>query len=211
MLESFDKLHNFRREFIKKNINFDHVNLNGNNKVIISAPHGVTQFRQNKIKVREVGSLSTALFLHKATNSYFIAKTRNNNDDANFDERSLYKTDLLKIIRKNKLKYVLDFHGLSEKRDIDINFGTNFGDNIKTNEFQFEKLVKILKDNHFKVTIDDPFTAGKRTISGSVKAKLKNIFTLQIEINCGITNRQENYTKYKTLLKIFINWINELN
>ena len=64
MLESFDKLHNFRREFIKKNINFDHVNLNGNNKVIISAPHGVTQFRQNKIKVREVGSLSTALFLH---------------------------------------------------------------------------------------------------------------------------------------------------
>lgn len=211
MLESFDKLHNFRREFIKKNINFDHVNLNGNNKVIISAPHGVTQFRQNKIKVREVGSLSTALFLHKATNSYFIAKTRNNNDDANFDERSLYKTDLLKIIRKNKLKYVLDFHGLGEKRDIDINFGTNFGDNIKTNEFQFEKLVKILKDNHFKVTIDDPFTAGKRTISGSVKAKLKNIFTLQIEINCGITNRQENYTKYKTLLKIFINWINELN
>ena len=123
----------------------------------------------------------------------------------------MYKTDLLKIIRKNKLKYVLDFHGLSEKRDIDINFGTNFGDNIKTNEFQFEKLVKILKDNHFKVTIDDPFTAGKRTISGSVKAKLKNIFTLQIEINCGITNRQENYTKYKTLLKIFINWINELN
>lgn len=211
MLENFDKLHNFRREFIRENITFDHVCFEGTNKVIISAPHGVSQFRKNKIKLREVGSLTTALFLYKATNSYFISKTRNNGDDANFDEKSLYKKDLLQLITNNQLKYVLDFHGLSEKRDMDINLGTNFGNNIQSNKKQFEKLVKMLTDNNYKVTIDDPFVAGKRTISGSIKTKIKNIFTLQIEINSNITNHKENYPKYKQLLQIFAKWIKKLN
>ena len=106
---------------------------------------------------------------------------------------------------------MLDFHGLSEKRDMDINLGTNFGNNIQSNKKQFEKLVKMLTDNNYKVTIDDPFVAGKRTISGSIKTKIKNIFTLQIEINSNITNHKENYPKYKQLLQIFAKWIKKLN
>ncbi len=211
IMQSFDKLHNFRRDFIKKNIFFDHVCLGGKNNVIISAPHGVSQIRENKIKLREVGSLTTALFLYNMTGSYLISKTRNNGDDANYDKESDYKKDLLKMIAKNKIRYLLDFHGLNEKREIDINLGTNFGKNIQNAKPQFEDLVAILAKNKFKVTIDSPFTAGERTISGSIKAKIDNIFTLQIEINSGITNRRENYPKYKKLLQILIKWIKGLN
>ena len=76
---TFDKLHNDRKSFIKNNNSFDHVVLKGANNILISAPHGVSQIRLGKYKGREIGSLATALYLHKQTGCYLIAKTKNNN------------------------------------------------------------------------------------------------------------------------------------
>lgn len=70
-----------------------------------------------------MGSLATALYLQKETNSFLIAKTKNNNDDANFDEKSEYKDTIYSLIETKGIKYVIDFHGLAAKRDCDINLG----------------------------------------------------------------------------------------
>ena len=209
-MESFNQIHSERIKFIKNNANKDHIILQGGNNVLVSAPHGVEQVRLGKHKVKEIGSIATALFLQNNTNSYLIAKTKNNFDDANFDEESPYKKSLLKCVEKNDIKYVIDIHGLAEKREMDINFGTNLGRNIQTNEQAFEKLYRTLIENNFIVSIDQPFMGGGKTISNFIKQTKQDVFSLQIEINCAITNKQENFDKYQSLLKILTHWLNHL-
>ena len=65
---SFDKLHTNRKNFIDENKLKDHVFLEGSSPVLVSSPHGVSQVRLGKLKVAEIGSLATALFLKNQTN-----------------------------------------------------------------------------------------------------------------------------------------------
>ena len=209
-MKSFNQIHNKRIEFLRDKSSKGHVIIQGNNKVIISVPHGVDQVRLGRHKVREIGSIATSLFLQEQTNCYLIAKTKNNYDDANFDEKSLYKQDLLRCVEKNNIKYVVDIHGLAEKRGIDVNFGTNLGQNIKADESAFENLYQALIKNNFVISIDQPFMGGGNTISNFIQKIRKDTFSLQIEINCAITNKRENFNKYQCLLKILMDWVNHL-
>lgn len=206
----FHKLHNERRLFLKKYCNVDHIVFNGENNILISAPHGVPQTRNNKPKVREPGSLSVALALHNKQKTFFIAKTKNNHDDANFDPVSDYKTDVKNLIKKNDIKYFLDFHGLAKKREMDVNLGSNYGKNTKTNPAALDRLVKMLKDKGFVVEVDIPFKGGGRTLTRYVQTLHKQIFSLQIEINCGITNEYKNNSKFVALVNVLNNWIESL-
>ena len=148
--------------------------------------------------------------MHQQTNSWFIAKTKNNNDDANFDDKSLYKSSIEKLIKENKIKYVIDIHGLSAQRDCEINLGTHIGNNVKSNIKIFKNLYNALIENNFITQIDQPFMGGHKTIAGSMANKFSHIWTLQIEINSGITNKFENFEKFKKLLTILIDWINSI-
>ena len=200
-----------RKNFIAKNRNKDHVIVEGKNNILLSAPHGVSQVRLGKAKFGEIGSIATALVLQEQTDSWLIAKTKNNNDDANFDDESRYKNDIAQIILKNKIEYLIDIHGLAAKRNCDINLGTHLGRNIKNNEKVFNELYKALVENGFETTIDQPFMAGVRTIAGSVSNKFPKLWTIQMEINCSITNKKENYARFKKLLKVLAEWIETLN
>ena len=102
---SFKSLHENRKWFIRANKNNDHVVLLGSNNILISAPHGVSQIRLGKLKVAEIGALATALQIKNSTDCFFIAKTANNNDDANFDEHSAYKNSIRQLIKNNNIKY----------------------------------------------------------------------------------------------------------
>ena len=80
----------------------------------------------------------------KETNCYCIYKTKNNNDDANYDlENNNYKEELLKIINKNKIKLLLDIHGASDKYGFGIDIATDNEINLNDKEI----VLKILKLN----------------------------------------------------------------
>ena len=205
---NFDTLHNLRRRFMKENEAIDHKVVEGDNHILISAPHGVSQIRLGKLKFKEIGSLATALYLREKTGSYLIAKTQNNNDDANFDTDCSYRKTLKKLIKDKEIKYLIDFHGLSPKRDIDINLGIHFGKNIENNEALMTSLYNELIMHGYSCTVDQPFMAGLRTVSGGMKEEFPHLWTIQIEINSAITNQPENFTKYSRLLSILEDWIN---
>ena len=205
----FGKIRSGRINFLKEN-NKDHVLIEKDGCVLLSAPHGVSQVRLGKPKAREIGSLSTALCLSELANCSLIAKTRNNFDDANFDRDCAYRKTLIGFLKKGKTKYLIDFHGLASKRDVDINLGVNLENNVKTDIEAFERLKKNLESGGFKIVVDNPFMASGRTISGAMKNLFENLWTIQIEINCAITNKPENFAKYKTLLGILLKWINSL-
>ena len=207
---NFNSIHTERKKILNKNKNKDHVIVIGSNKVLISAPHGVSQVRLGKYKACEIGSLATALYLQQETDSYAIVKAKNNNDDANFDEQSSYKTSIEKLIEEQGITFVIDLHGLAAKRDCDVNLGIHLGNNIKTNEALFHNLYDALVANNFIVKIDQPFMAGSQTIAGSIANKFPHVWTLQIEINCSITNKVENFARYKKLLKMLTDWIKSM-
>ncbi len=208
---SFNKIQKNRKAFMKKNSALDHVVVEGKGKVMLSAPHGVSQVRLGKLKYSEIGSLTTALYLQSQTRSALIAKTKNNNDDANFDAICPYRRTLKDCIAANKIEYLLDFHGLASERGVDINFGTHLGQNIETNPALLKSLCDALRQNGFSISIDQPFMAGAQTISGAMKKEFPNLWTVQIEINYAITNKIENAGRYECLLNILKNWIDDLN
>ena len=76
---------------------------------------------------------------------YLITKTKNEFDDVNFDDKSEYKNECYKLIQSCGIKYVIDFHGLSHDRGIDINFGTHIGKNIENDRKLFEEFKGSLK------------------------------------------------------------------
>ena len=206
---SFKSLHKNRILFIEKNKNKDHAIISGINNFLISAPHGVSQVRLGKLKHSEIGSLTTALQLQKDNDCYLIAKTKNNYDDANFDEVSKYKNSIKNLIKNKDIKYLIDIHGLASSRECDINLGTHLGKNIKSNIDVFNNLQQSLQNAGFKVAIDQPFMAGSRTISGSINNEF-NIWTIQIEINSSITNKKENFNRFKILLQTLNNWLQNI-
>ena len=114
------------------------------------------------------------------------------------------------IIKKHNIKYFIDFHGLAQNRDCDINLGTHLGKNIETNIEAFNSLQNSLLVN-FSVIVDQPFMAGSKTLSGSIKNEFEDIFTIQIEVNCGITNRKQNFKKFKLLAETLEKWIQQIS
>ncbi len=118
---SLSNIINTRRRFLKENITTDHVVKTTNSCILISAPHGVTQIREGKPKYAEIGSLTAALFLSHTCQTNFIAKTKTNNDDANYDLSSPYKESIKNLVKNSYIKYVLDFHGLAKFRPMHIN------------------------------------------------------------------------------------------
>ena len=74
---TFNLLHKKRKKFLSKYNDQDHAVCLGEGNVLISAPHGVSQLRLGMLKLSEIGSLATALYLHEKNNCHLIAKTKN--------------------------------------------------------------------------------------------------------------------------------------
>ena len=130
--------------------------LGNKNSVVFSCPHAVTQTIKGKPKVADINTGPLGLALNSLGYSVMI-KTKNCNDNANYDLKSPYKKYLGKYIKANNVKYLIDLHGMSKKRDVLIALGTYFGANSDhslelTNEF-----IRIAKSNGInadKIRID---------------------------------------------------------
>lgn len=199
---SFKNKFKLRKSILQENKNNDYFCKIENSNILISVPHAVSQIRLGKYKVAEIGTLAFGYILANELKSNLIIKTQNNNDDANFDEKSEYRDKIEQLISAVGVKYIIDIHGMKKSRDCDINLGVNFGNNIKTNLNLYDKLHKELQKSGFKVKTDEPFKASTRTIAGHF-ANNFNVWTIQVEINCGITNESKNNEKANQLLEIF--------
>ena len=204
MNKSYKEKIKFRKRFLFEHCEEDFVCFTTNSNILISIPHAVSQIRLGKLKVAEIGTLPFGYLLAQELGANAIIKTKNNNDDANFDEVSSYRDKIEHLVSAKGIKYLVDIHGMKKSRECDVNLGINFGNNIKSNEKLFTALESELKRAGFSVQIDVPFMAGQRTIAGSF-AKRFNIFTLQIEINCGITNESSNNKRANLLLQTITN------
>lgn len=197
-----------KNKFLKDNKEENFVILNGEGDFMLSAPHGVSQVRLGKPKFAEPGSLALALDLKDRTGVHMIAKTKNCNDDANFDNICPYKDRLKRYIEENHIKYLIDIHGMKKSRDIDINLGVFMGFNIRPNEPLFDFLCEELKAKGFVYEIDSPFWGKAGTVSGTIAQEL-GIWTLQLEVNYKYTSDSKYQSRLVDIIDCLVKTINK--
>ena len=94
--------------------------IEGKKKIIISAPHGYIHMRANEIRLAEKNTDTLAIELAEEKKVYAIYKNISSDNDADFDTDSVYKKECLKQIKKNKIKLLVDIHGIEKESPYDI-------------------------------------------------------------------------------------------
>ena len=208
-----------KKEFIKLNKKFDEFSkeneknksfetIKGKIPILISAPHSVRQIRNGKIKGKDIYTGPIAIVLQQETNCHCIYKTKNNNDDANYDiENNTYKEEILKIIKQNNIKLLLDIHGASDEHGFEVDIATGERENLNGNEKALEILVEVLKKHNIgNIEIDKVFIAKSiHTICKTIAEKT-SIPCIEIEIAKKFRdiNNFSNISKIIEALKEYI-------
>lgn len=185
---SYNVLKNSYEKFFNINENEKSFELlEGEKNIIFSCPHAVSQTREGEMKLADINTGPLGMALHSLGYSVLL-KTNNCNDDANYDKKSKYKEYLKNYIKKNNIKYLIDLHGMSKKRNVLVSLGTSFGQNSNSSFELTNQFIKIANKKNINVEgirIDFPFSASTRTVSSYIRRKNK-IETLQVEVNSQI-------------------------
>lgn len=158
--------------------------LSGTSCVMVSAPHSVSQWRNEHLKSAEHSTGALALLAHEHLGCPIIFKTANAHDDANFDDESPYRDALAAYIANHDVQLLLDLHQLSCERPMEICVGTGRMNNVAGHPELVDRVVEVFGDHVTgEITIDDPFAAsGANTIACSISERC-GIPCFQIEIN----------------------------
>ena len=160
--------------------------LDGRYHVMFSAPHAVEQVRDGQTKVAEYHTGEVARQLQELGWAC-IVKTRNDQDDANYDSVHPYKTSLQAYIREKQIKVLFDLHELSPVREMEICIGTGYGKNLQGEEKVLELVRKAFAANGITaMTVDEPFAASFENTVSAYIARECRIPAVQIEMNAKL-------------------------
>lgn len=185
--------------------------LDGKGPVMISAPHSVEQLRNNQIKFAEPQTGVLAKMLHDALDCPVIYKTKNCDDDANFDKVSPYKQALAEYIKNNNIAFLIDLHQLSPTRDVHIVIGTGKFKNVSCAKFVDVAVNSFKSKNISRIQIDDPFEASYPFTVSSYISSLCNISCLQIEIHSNLVRINTKESKVEQIFEALITLITNLS
>ena len=164
------KIINNKFDEFKANTNKSFDILKGKEKVFLSAPHSVRQLRNGIIKGKDSCTGTIAITLQKAINCYCIYKTKNCDDDANYDIENnsiLEATFEIQTTDMDCHENYINFkdHGKTE-------YGVKVGDIIinKTTRERFR--VEQVPDYHgiywqseYKLSLLEDYTSSYRSLS----------------------------------------------
>ena len=141
----------------------DFVFYKGKIPILFSAPHTMRQKKEDgSIKSSEPYTKAIALYLNKYFNVFSIVKINDTGLDSNRDNDDNYKKELMKIVKENNIKLVIDLHGASKERDFDVEFGTL--NNLSIDFSTIKELEDAFKENGIKnVLYNVPFKGGAIT------------------------------------------------
>lgn len=163
-----------------KDFSDDFTIIEGYMPVLLSAPHTMNQLRDDgTIKASEPYTKALALYLQRRLNCTCFVKNFDTGIDSNSDKTEEYKTELVKYVKKNNIRLVLDLHGASLKREFDVELGTL--NNLSADFSTIKELKKTLLENGIlKVSVNDPFKGGGITRKVYTET---DVNVIQIEIN----------------------------
>lgn len=216
----FEEVLKIDKQFLENDwmwiIDFDNKNfstfkiLKNKSKIMISAPHSVKHVRLWELLPQDLLTWWLALYLWNRLNLPVIHSTSYKVWDPNFDdnETSEYKQTLVKYIKENDIKFLIDLHGCWSYRDFCIELGTwwDWNPNLLWNakilnsitESLYNRLKTFIKHSGKPVTQNTIFTANRETTVSAFTSKECKIPAIQIEINREL--RDMNNSKNISLL-----------
>ena len=187
------------------NFDSDYIIKKGNLPILFTASHTMKQIREDgSIKLSEPYTKAIALYLNKYFNVNCMVKIKDTGLDANRDNRDEFKTELLRFIKKNNIRLVIDLHGSDKTRDFDIEFGTL--NNLSADFSTIKELEEAFTENGINNIIhNDPFKGGSIT---QYTYGIKDVDVIQVEIN-GKYRDYNNIDNLEKLIKCFENFIKQ--
>lgn len=160
--------------------NKDYIIKKGNIPILFTAPHTMDQINEEgNIKYSETYTKAIALYLNKNFDVSCMVKIKDTGQDSNKDEYDEFKVELLRFIKDNNIKLVIDLHGSKAERDFDVELGTLH--DLSADYSIIKELEEAFKDNGItNIKYNDPFSGG--AITKNVY-KLDNVDVIQLEIN----------------------------
>lgn len=156
---------------------YDYLIKYGQTPIMLTSVHTVEQKFKNKFA--ESYTCAISQFVGNNINSYYMIKSIDNGIDSNSVPVDEFKQLLLKIIKENNIKLLIDIHGARKERDFDIEFGT-LKDMTCDITIQNNFMDILNKHDIHNISFNDPFCGG-----GITRYIYENtdIDIIQIEIN----------------------------
>lgn len=191
----------------KLEFNQDYIILKGSLPILFTAPHTMKQVREDgSIKLNEPYTKAIALYLNKYFNVSCMIKLTDTGEDPNRDNRDEFKRELLRFIKNNDIKLVIDLHGSKMSREFDIEFGTL--NNLSAEFSTIRELEESFTENGISNIIhNDNFKGGAIT---EYVYGLNNVDVIQVEINRKYRD-SKNKEEIERLCKSFGNFIKQYN
>lgn len=190
-----------------ENMNFegDYIIKTGEVPILFTAPHTMPQIRKDgSIKPSESYTKAIALYLNKHFGVNCMIKLKDTGMDSNRDNHDEFKSELIKFVKENNIKLVIDLHGSRKERTFDLEFGTL--NNLTADFSTIKELEEAFKENGItNIEHNDPFKGGAIT---QYLFNLKDIDVIQLEIN-GRYREYNDIDKLEKLCKSLENFIKQ--
>ena len=192
-------------ELEKIEFNDDYIIKKGTVPILFTAPHTMEQVREDgSIKPSESFTKAIALYLNKYFDANCMIKVKDTGLDSNRDNRDEFKKELIRFIKNNNIRLVIDLHGSKKERKFDVEFGTL--NNLSADFSTIKELEEVFTQNGiYSVVHNDPFKGGAIT---SYIYGLTDSEVIQLEINSKFRDNKNN-DKLEKLCKSLENFIKQ--
>lgn len=159
--------------------------------ILISAPHGAAHLRNGKLKQEDDYSAGLARLAARMTGAHAMYMRYRSSADPNFYTGVPYKAFMREVVRRNRIRFVLDLHGAAAYRDFGLALGTLNGASCPDER---HLILSVLRKYGFqqdgpwlsRLDLDDTFTAvgvgEQETITRFASQRL-HVPAAQLEIN----------------------------
>ena len=188
--------------------NEDYIIKKGSIPILFTAPHTMEQVSTDGVKkLSEPYTKAIALYLNKYFDVNTMVKINDTGSDSNKDNRDEFKRELIRFVKDNNIRLVIDLHGSSIDRDFDVEFGTM--NNLSADYSTIKELSEAFTENGISnVKYNDPFKGGAIT---QYLYGIQDVDVIQIEINRRFRdyNNLDNINKLCNCFEKFIKQYNK--
>jgi hypothetical protein len=96
----------------------------GQTPVLLSAPHGATHTRDDKVKEEDEYTTGIARLVAELSGAHVLYARRKSQTDPNVDPHAPYRHQLRSIVNDFRIRFVLDIHGARSERAFAVALGT---------------------------------------------------------------------------------------
>lgn len=179
------------------------LHMRGNTPIVLSSPHATNHPREGQIKLADTFTGTLAIQLARLVGASALIYARTTDEDPNDDADGPFKRQLHSLLTSAGAGFVLDLHGMSQARSVDVESGTAHGVTPGEHPFLFPMFIDTLKKAGIDTfVIDGTFPATRLTTIASFTWRTCKVPAIQLEIHKRYRDPQRDPVAYATLLSL---------